>query len=202
MKLTKMTAIATALILTLAACSGSDDDGATTTAASGETDTTSGSSEVQHQPEAASSFFSIDEIVLDPDGYVALNNFTDVPVTLDGLHLCQAADCFALPDEAVAPGATAYIATGESPDVDGVVITGATIGVLAPPDGELALYVSDPSDPERIITYMEWGSTPHERTEEAVTAGLWPEGSFAPSGDNAVRLYRDPDSGLWLWDAA
>jgi hypothetical protein len=157
---------------------------------------------VQRQPEAASSFFSIEEVVLDPDGYVALNNFTDVPVTLDGLHLCQGADCFALPDEAVASGATAYIATGESPDVDGVVITGATIGVLAPSDGELALYVVDPSDPERIIRYLEWGSTPHERTDQAVAASLWSEGSFAPSGDNAVRLYRDADSGLWLWDAA
>ena len=200
MKLIRTMAIMTALILVLTACSSSDD--AESAPSVDGSSTTTGSSDVQRQPESVSSFFSIEEILLGPDGYVALNNFTSIPVTLDGLHLCQGGDCFSLPNEVVPAGGIAYVAVGAAPNADGLVVTGATIGDLEPSDGELALYVTDPSNPERIITYLEWGSTPHERTVEAIEAGLWLEGSFAPSGDNAVRLYRDPDSGLWLWDAA
>jgi hypothetical protein len=186
------------LVLTIGAAACSSDDAAqTTTSAANETTTT-----IQRQPEGSSSFFSFEEVLLGPDGYVALNNFTSVPVTLDGLHLCQGGDCFTLPDEVVPAGGIAFIATGAAPDVEGIVVVGATIGILAPSDGELALYVTDPADPEKIISYLQWGFTPHERTQIAIDKGLWQENGWAPSGDNAVRLYRDPDSGLWLWDAA
>lgn len=209
----RMTARIAAVLLmavSVAACSGDDADESTTTDAptttSVEATTSTASAEttstIQRQPEGASAFFSIDEVVLGPEGYVTLNNFTDVAVTLGGLHLCQGPTCFALPDEAVESGGNAYVAVGEAPDVDGTIVIGATIGALRPPDGELALYVTDPDDPEKLVAYMQWGSTPHDRTEQAIAKGLWLEGSYAPSGDNAVRLYRDLDSGLWLWDAA
>lgn len=200
MKSIRSMAFTTVLILVLAACSSSDDAESTTSVDG--SNTIAGSSDVQRQPENSSSFFSIEEVLLGSNGYVALNNFTGVPVTLDGLYLCQGGDCFSLPDEIIQPGGTMYVAVGSAPEVDGPVITDATIGDLAPSDGELALYVTDPTDSERIIMYLEWGSTPHERTDAAIAAGIWLEGSHAPSGDNAVRLYRNPDSGLWLWDAA
>jgi len=36
-------------------------------------------------------------------------------------------------------------------------------------------------------------------TPLAITAGLWMNGSFAPTSANATRLYR-ADTGLWLFD--
>jgi hypothetical protein len=34
----------------------------------------------------------------------------------------------------------------------------------------------------------------------AIDAGLWIKGSFAPTADNATRLFRN-EGGLWLFDA-
>lgn len=196
MKSIRLAILMMAMFAAVSACLGSG--GVETTAVAGPPVTTS--SGVQRQPEGASSFFSIEEIGIDPDGWVALKNFTDVTVTLDGLFLCQDGECLALPDENVGAGETAYIVTGQAPDVDGVVVAGASIGTLAPADGEVALFVTQPGSTDSLIAFLEWGSTPHSYTEMAISRGLWLEDSYAPAGENAVRLYRNPESGLWLWD--
>jgi hypothetical protein len=137
---------------------------------------------------------------LGSDGYVALTNFTDQPASLGGLFLCQGAKCFELPNVEVAPGATARVAVGNGASLDGVVATGATVGELQPSDGEIALYASKKlDDPKAILAYLEWGSTPHEDTQVAIDAGLWIKGSFAPSSDNATRIFHN-EGGLWLFD--
>lgn len=142
------------------------------------------------------------EIIPGPDGYLVLENFTDVPVTLAGQHLCQGDMCFALPDEVVPSGETIIITTGDGEALEGLVVSNATIGDIRPADGEIGLYASTEwDDPQALLTYIEWGSTPHELTELAIEAGVWLEGSYAPAGANATRLYRDQDSGLWLWDS-
>lgn len=144
--------------------------------------------------------FAISELGLGPDGYISLNNFTDQPASLGGLFLCQGKQCFELPNADVAPGTTARIAVGNGTGLDGVVATGATLGELRPSDGEIALYATRKlNDPKAILAYLEWGSTPHDNTQVAIDAGLWIKGAFAPSSENATRIYKN-EGGLWLFD--
>lgn len=202
----KLVLIAVVLFLVLASCSDGDgDDQAApdTTSASGSDTVESATEEgaVQRQPVGASSYFSINEVGLGPDGYVSLTNFTEVPVTTDGLYLCQRPAYVALPDVTVEPGETVRVTVGDGDGLENVIMTEAALGDLRPEDGEIALYTSDSfSDPAAMIVYLEWGSTPHGRTDVAIEAGLWPEGSFAPTSPTATRLYRVEDSGLWLFE--
>jgi hypothetical protein len=186
--------------LSVAACGDSDKTTEATVppevASSGETTTT-----VQRQPLGSSSFFAINEIGLGPEGYVSLTNFTDIPVTLDGLYLCQSSECFQLPDVAVEGGQTVRVAAGDGNGVENVVATNATFGELNPSDGEMALFTSQTlDDPEAIIEYVQWGSTPHGHTALAVEAGIWPATGFGPSADYATRVFRRERDGLWLFE--
>ena len=150
---------------------------------------------------ASGSFFSINEIGLGPDGYVALTNFTDVSVSTGGLILCQGSTCFELPDVVVGAGETVRIAVGDGTGHGWVVATRATLGELRPSDGEIALVVSQElDDPQAMLVYFQWGSNPHDLTQIAVDAGLWVEGGFGPSSQNATRLFRVEESGLWLFE--
>jgi hypothetical protein len=91
---------------------------------------------------------------------------------------------------------------GDGKGVAGVVVTDAHIGELKPSDGEIAVYAAgDASSPQELVSYLQWGSTPHPRTAAAVKAGLWPRTAYAPTAPNAVRLYRRP-GGLWLFATA
>lgn len=156
---------------------------------------------VQRQPQDGSSFFAIKEIGLGADGYVSLTNFTDITVTLAGLYLCQGSDCFELPDAEVPPGETVRVAAGAGSELEGVVATEATIGELRSPDGEIALYSSQAyDDPKAMLVYFQWGSTPHDFTQIAIDAGLWVEGGYGPSSQNATRVFRVEESGLWLFE--
>jgi hypothetical protein len=209
----KLTGLLLVLAIGSSACSSSTSEETTATVADGETTTTTvadgtpttsaeqTATTVRSQPEDGSSFFAINEIGLGPDGYVSLTNFTDVPVTLAGLVLCQMPNYFELPDVAVEPGQTVRVAVGDGAGLENVVATNATLGELAPADGEIALYTSrDFEDPAAMIVYLEWGSTPHGRSAVAVEAGLWIEDSFAPTSPTATRLFRVEESGLWLFE--
>lgn len=190
------------LALVGAACSDDDVDTSTTLAAADQSspDDVSASG-ARRQPQGSSSYFSIEEIGVGPQGYVSLTNITDVPVTLAGLHLCQDNACVELPDVAVEPAATVRVAEDDGGGLNDVVVTEADLGTLSAPDGEIALYSSAETDgSEAMIVYVEWGSTPHDRTDDAIEAGLWLADSFAPTADYATRLYRESGSGLWLWD--
>jgi hypothetical protein len=147
----------------------------------------------------ASRFFAIDEVGLGPDGYITLLNYTDVAASLDELYLCQPPTCVDLPDVVVEPGEVARIAVGDGAGLDDVAMTDAPLA-LEPADGEIAIYESeDVSDPTKIHAYLEWGSTPHEATRVAIEAGLWRDGSYAPSSPDATRLYQT-DANLWVFD--
>jgi hypothetical protein len=146
-------------------------------------------------------FFTIDEVGLGPNGHIALTNFTDNPADLAGLNLCQGFACYDLPDVVVNAGETIRIATGDGAGLEKVAAVYATIGELHPSDGEVVL-ATEPliQEPGEILLYLQWGSTPHQFTELAVQAGLWLEGSYAPSSQNATRLFKVKDTGLWLFD--
>lgn len=146
-------------------------------------------------------FFAINEVGLGPNGFVALTNFTDVPASLAGLSLCQGSECFELPDVVVDAGGTVRIAAGDGAGHEGVVATRATFGELRPSDGEIALVASqERDDPQAMFVYFQWGSTPHALTQIAVDAGLWVEGGYGPSSQNATRLFRVAETGLWLFE--
>ncbi len=146
-------------------------------------------------------FFSINEVGLGDNGYVALTNFTDVPASLQGLYLCQGSACFPLPDTTIDPGETVRIAAGDGDGYENVVAANATFGTLTPSNGEIALFESQEIDnPQNMRVYFQWGSTPHELTQVALDAGLWVEGGYGPSSENATRLYKVEETGLWLFE--
>jgi len=104
-----------------------------------------------------------------------------------------------LPDVEVDAETVVYVSLGDGGDLDEVVVTDADL-TLAPPNGELALFVGDDtSDASKIRSYLEWGSEPHTGTAVAIEAGLWIEGSYAPTSDTATLLFRS-DEGLWLFE--
>lgn len=149
----------------------------------------------------ATRFFEISEVGLGPNGYVTLLNYTDQAATLDGLRLCQPPTCADLPDTVVAGGGVARVAVGDATGIESVVLERAGLQ-LRPAEGEVALFADGGlDDPDAIRSYLEWGSTPHAATPVAVRAGLWREGSYAPSGTDATRLYRT-DANLWVFDTA
>jgi hypothetical protein len=186
-----------ALVLIVSACG--DDDGGDN--GSGDTPTPSSSVIVSTStvfPDEGFQF-EINEVGLGEDGWVALNNYTDQPASMKGLFLCQPPVCVELPDVEVAAETTAIVALGNGDDLQGVVATDADLA-LAPPNGELALFAGDDAgDSSKIRSYLEWGSEPHEATDVAIEAGLWIEGSYAPTSDSATRLFRS-DEGLWLFE--
>jgi hypothetical protein len=146
-------------------------------------------------------FFAINEVGLGLDGFVALTNFTDVPSSLAGLYLCQGSQCYELPDVVVDGGETVRVAVGDGTGYEGVVATRATLGELRPSDGEIALMASQElDDPQAMLVYFQWGSTPHELTQVAIDAGLWVKGGYGPSSQNATRLFKVAETGLWLFE--
>lgn len=146
-------------------------------------------------------YFAINEVGLGSNGFVALTNFTDVPASLTGLYLCQGSACFELPDVVVAADDTVRISVGDGSGYENVIAAHATLGELRPSDGELALLVSKKIDnPQSMLVYFQWGSTPHGLTQTAIDAGLWVKGGYGPSSQNAIRLFKVPESGLWLFE--
>ncbi len=182
-------------LLTLPACRGKSRGGEDTSVVPAfQTETVQG---IIHP----GAFFSINEIGLGPGGYVSLQNFTEVEANLAGLYLCQADRCFELPDATHPPGETGRIAVGDGAGLGNLIVEHATSILLNPSDGEIALFDStDVHDPVKMLIYFQWGSTPHALTSTAVSAGLWVGGSYAPTSQNATRLFRDEETGLWLFD--
>ncbi len=146
-------------------------------------------------------FFEINEVVLGPQGSVALTNFTDVSFNLAGYWLCQGSACFELPEEVVGGGETVRVSLGTGAGLENVVASGATLSELRATDGEIGLFASSEfDDPQAMVAYYQWGSTPHEHTQTAIDAGLWVEGGYGPSSERATRLFRAADTGLWLFE--
>ena len=189
-----------AVALFVFACGGDDKDtpSASPTPAGPTTPSVITGPSGSGRPADSTYVFSIDEVGLGANGYVWLTNFSEVPASLQGLYLCQPPDCFALPDQEVAAGDSVAIAASAETDHPGVVATWSDLA-LSPTDGELGVYVSeDVGNAESVRSYFQWGSDPHEGTEAAIAAGFWVTG-YAPTSDNATRLYQN-EGGLWLFE--
>lgn len=194
MKKTLFQIICLIFLLISTACQGLNESGAK-----------SGSSGFVLEPgeivKGNGTYFTVNEVGVGENGYVSLTNYTDVPAGLLGLYLCQGRDCFPLPDVIVESESTVRIAVGDGRGIEDVVATNATFGELRPTDGEIALLNSDDyDDPKAIAVYFQWGSNPHILTRTALEAGLWVEGGYGPTSDNATRLFKVEESGLWLFE--
>jgi hypothetical protein len=191
-------------LLLTSACAGVKDPPLPTQAAAG-TPAPMPIAAADSRPAAASqgtgTFFSIAEVGVGEDGYVALTNFTGSPAGLKGLSLCQGAACFALPDMVVEPGKTVRIAAGDGAGPEAAAAAHAALGELRPADGEIALFASpEPGSAPVMLIYFQWGSTPHALTQQAIDAGLWLPAGYGPTSPDASRLYKDAKSGLWLFE--
>ena len=127
---------------------------------------------------------------------VFVENVGDAPGSLAGHWLCQRPAYYELPDVELQPGEVAQIyVSGRDNDVFGprdgaIVVEGpATIGTLEAEDGEVGLYSSNSfGSASDIVSYVEWGSSGHGRSDTAVAAGIWVEGFVPTTADSGAIL--------------
>jgi len=130
--------------------------------------------------------FVITQVSLGVLGKVVIQNVGTEAASLDGYWLCQRPSYYQFPDVVLQPGESAAISVGGDifvPPEGAIVIDEiAAIGPFDPESGEVGLYLgSDFSSPEAIVSYVEWGSSGHGRSDVAVSAQIWPEGGFVPT---------------------
>lgn len=121
---------------------------------------------------------------------VIVQNIGSEPGSLAGYWLCQRPSYYEFPDITVPPGELAAVAVAGRDDIFGppsfaVAIEGvADLGPLDPASGEVGLYFgNDFGNPDAIISYVEWGSSGHGRSETAVSAQIWPGGGFVETSE-------------------
>lgn len=114
---------------------------------------------------------------------VEITNVGDADVDVNGLILCN------FPAYAPIEGAE-MIAPGESITVD----AGAAGVELADDQGEMGIYtVSEFENPDAILTYVEWGTSGHQRSTVAVSAGIW-DGDAVDAGSVLTANVAEPTS--------
>ncbi|HEY4668225.1 MAG TPA: hypothetical protein VIH05_00465 [Tepidiformaceae bacterium] len=194
--------------LALVACGSSDPESPTpagetasaTPEASSTAAPTAAGTATPHRGPGVGFYVSIEEVGLGPNGYVTIKNFTETAINIGDLYICQPPRCTRLPEAVMQPGTVGRIAVGDGAGIENVVAKNVPLQ-LAPSDGEVAIFGSEKvDDPAAIRAYFEWGATPHAATAVAIKAALWVEGSFAPTGERATRLYRT-EANLWVWDS-
>lgn len=109
-------------------------------------------------------------------GMVKISNVGTETATLSGYSLCQRPSYFTLPDTQLAPG-------------ESVEFEDAALGGFDPTSGELGLYSSGSfSNPDDIVSYVEWGRSGHGRSSVAVEAGIWPDASFVVTSEETISI--------------
>lgn len=113
----------------------------------------------------------------------AILNTSNEDISTAGFWLCSEGEYFALDPQPIAARSTILFQLDD-------------LGELDPSDGELALYSSDAfGDADAIQSYVEWGSTGHQRSELAASAGIWVPGEFvATDGPSTLLTNIDPTS--------
>ncbi len=117
----------------------------------------------------------INEVI--PDGnQVELINVGGMPIDISSYWLCDFPQYVQLINTNIVCGEDLILNPGQVITVSSNVVTINNI------DGEIGLYTTNAfSDPNAIIDYIEWGFSGHGRSDEAVAAGIWTTGDFAPS---------------------
>ena len=124
-------------------------------------------------------------------GTIEVTNTGDADVDPNGLIFCN------FPAYAGIEGA-AVIAPGET-----ITIDSAAHGVaLDAAGGEMGIStVAEYENPDAMITYVEWGTTGHQRSPIAVQAGVWAEG-VAEAVDRVLTASVDSPAGPADWAVA
>lgn len=120
---------------------------------------------------------------------VEIKNIGTAIVDISTYQLCNTFDYTALSSLNVICG-DLMLDPGELVVVD---LTGSDITVDSA-DGEMALYVDNTfGSAQSMRSYVEWGSTDHQRSALAVSAGLWTTGEFTSAFNAGESLKYDGD---------
>lgn len=159
-------------------------------------------------PPNAAPRFGITQVGFGEAAHVVIANRGNGPGTLEGMWLCQFPNCRRLPAGQLGPGESAVIGLTDAspPELAGIAVTvdlGPALGAIRPQSGALALYAERAfDDPAAVVSYVEWGSGGHQRSDVAIAAGIWTEG-FVPVPVEAAAITSGvfPVSGPGDWFA-
>lgn len=168
---------------TIAASTTSDASTTTSAPESTTTTTETTTTAVAERPAApAVSPLVITSVDFDEE-YAVITNVTGSGYSLEGHFICN------FPTYAPI-GELGTIPAGESFTVELATIAAST------GSGEIGIYTTnDFSNPDAMVTYVEWGTPGHARSGVAVAAGLWTEGDFVDNGHASFRAMTSGGSG-------
>ena len=151
--------------------------------------------------------FVMSTVALGDSAMVVITNIGDEAGSLGGHWLCQRPQYYEFPNVELAAGESAAVSVGGDvflPPPDAIVIEGtAFIGPFSPSGGEVGFYSSNSfSNPNEILSYVEWGASGHGRSGTAVSAGIWVEGGFVETTADTPSIVANqlPTLGPDNWD--
>ncbi|NNE13890.1 MAG: T9SS type A sorting domain-containing protein, partial [Saprospiraceae bacterium] len=135
------------------------------------------------------------QTVIGPPLSIVLNRVSDVSFIFDIKNI--GVDTIDVSDYWICKTGNIYINIGnaitECGEFGNILAPGDIKGLnisLDNADGELAIYTSPTfDDPTAMIHYVEWGSSGHSRSDEAISAGLWSAGDFVPAIASGQSIY-------------
>ena len=133
--------------------------------------------------------FVITAVEFGDEGFIELRNTSAGAASPDGLWICQFPTYNQINVGDVAAGET-------------VRIPASAVGGLSAEDGEVGLYLNgDFASSSAIISYVEWGSTGHQRASVAAGAGIW-DREAAPGGGAGITTTTDVPTTAADWTAS
>ena len=169
-------------------------DGVTTTPPASTTTDQMDPTTTTQQPAGSGAQFVISSVSFGTAAMVVLTNVGSETGNLAGHFICQRPNYWAIPDIEVPAGQSVAIGAGGSvliPPPGALTLDDqARIGQLSAGGGEVALYDSNSfGSSGSILSYVEWGTSGHQRSSVAIAAGIWPAGGFvATTADSSVIL--------------
>lgn len=115
---------------------------------------------------------------------------------LGGHWICQRPAYQELPAMDVEAGQSVAISLGGDvflPPPGALTVEGVlNLGAISASDGEMGLYSSSSfGSAADIVSYVEWGSSGHGRSDTAVEAGVWDDGGFVPTTGDTAGIQQD-----------
>jgi hypothetical protein len=115
--------------------------------------------------------------------WVEITNVSGSDYSLDGHFVCNFPTYISIGD-------LGTIAAGESFTIELADLAASQS------TGEVGVYTSnDFANPDAMVTYVEWGTPDHGRSDVAVAAGLWTDGDFVDNGHASFRALTNGGSG-------
>ena len=136
----------------------------------------------------------LNEVIFGGSPAVELKNIGSTEVNTSSYFLCSFPTYTQIQNATVLSGSV-IMSPGSI-----LVVTGHAFNTL---DDELGLYsTSGFSTPANMLDYVEWGSTGHQRSSVAVSAGIWSTGDFVTLGAGTGSIEYDgsgDSSADWLY---